>query len=263
MKNNIDEILKDLYALDPTLRERDLDVRAFITAFTNQKPAVVIDANFVKSLRAQLVQPQIVSPYQVSHEWNWWMFRLLPVGAIALLILMLVPDLQNTQTLAPTLAPTEETSLYSTDVAPTAGMAPTAKRVGEQAENFSLMMDSRMATPSDSFTLGEQLPGDVAIVEYATLLQTGFITIHTDVAGEPGTLLGVSSLLPAGQTERVLVSLTTNLVAGDSYIATLYYDDGDAVFMEQTDTLVIEPNSGTILRAPFTVFTVTPVGEDM
>lgn len=261
MENNIDEILKDLYALDPTLKERNLDVRAFITAFANQKPVIAIDANFVKNLRAQLVPSKIVSPYQITHDWNWWMFRLLPVGATLLLILMLIPDLQNSQTLTPTTTQIQETSLYSEDAAPATLEAPAGKRAGGQAENFSLMMDSRMAVPSDSFTLGEQVPGDVAIVAYATLLQEGFITIHTEVAGEPGELLGVSSLLPTGPTERVLVPLSTNLVAGGSYIATLYYDDGDGVFMEQTDTLVIESNSGLILRAPFTVSTVTPAGE--
>lgn len=261
MKNNIDDILKDLYALDPTLSERDLDVRAFISAFAEEKPTVTIDETFVRNLRDTLVQPRIVSPYHTSHEWNWWMFRLLPVGATLLLILMLVPDLQHTQTLTPTTAPTMETSLFVEEGAPTTRMAPSAKQASVQDEDISLMMDSRMVSPGDSFTLGEQNPGDVVLVLNVSLLQEGFIAIHTDVAGEPGTLLGVSSLLAVGQTERVLVSLSKNLVEGTVYQATLYADDGDGVFIEQQDTPVVDPISGTVLRAPFSVFGVTPVGE--
>lgn len=258
MENNINEILGDLYALDPTLKERDLDVRALISTFMEAKPEVTVDATFVANLRARLVQPSVPSPYQSPHPFEWWVFRLAPLGATLLIILMLFPNLEHTQPLTPTLTPTEETSTYSEQFAPTTGMAPTAKQAGGQTDSFSLMMDSRIASQSDSFTLGTQLPGEVVSIQEINVLQSGFVAIHTDNAGEPGALLGVSSLLSPDTRTQIFVPLTTSLVEGGTYFATLYYDDGDGVFEEQKDIPVVEPNSGIMLRAPFTVSRVTP-----
>lgn len=98
MSDIVESIIKDLYELDSTLREREGEVRVIVAALLARKPQVVPDGSFARDLRQALLATDstgvsanigaVASPF----PWQWWTVRLLPFGAVALLFFMLIPS---------------------------------------------------------------------------------------------------------------------------------------------------------------------------
>lgn len=220
MHTNIEIILRELYALDPSLKEHDESIRPFIKSLIETHPPAQVDAAFVTELRARLLERAPESTPTIHHDFAWWMVRLVPMGALALLLLILAPErFSTTPTSVPSAAP---------------GMM---LEVGT-----SLMMVED--TGANSLNIAMQKPGRTFLGDYVTLAMPGFLVVHEDSEGEFGAILGVSELLPGGTSEKIPVTLSRDMKDEETLFAALYADNGDGKFNRETDTPVIDSLSG-------------------
>ena len=93
----------------------------------------------------------------------------------------------------------------------------------------------------------EQTPGRSVTVSIVRLEKPGFVVIYQDAGGTPGAVLGVSNLLPAGETEDaapIILSRTT--ADGEVLHAMLHLDDGDGQF----DAVVDQPARDPVGEGP-------------
>lgn len=256
MHDLLENILNDIYTLDPSLREQEADVRALVLAFLAEKPSVQVDKQFASKLRESLVQSKLVEPNKPQNTLPWWMVYLAPIGVAAVIILMLIPN--RPTSINPTALPVPaimEDSVES-EMVPEFYDAPSAKRSAETGnEDASMMMQmSADSFPSDSFGIGTQMPGQTVLVDFASLTQSGFLVIQNYNNREMGEIIGVSPLLVAGLTEQIEIPLTITTKTDQTFYAVLYYDNGDGVFGEGLDLPVLDA-SGT----PFyQLFSTTP-----
>lgn len=260
----IDSIIADLVTLDESFRDDETELRALIASFIAERPTLAIDPQFIASLRAKLVgNPAHVksrrtlptpSPY-------WWLIRLVPIGALALITLILMPA-QGPNLVTPE-SDTVSVEQYENAPAPTsdvgrtqeAPVTPYAKTLvapsgagGSETASFAATSDQRVVPGNeeriivptgDTLTILSQKVDATFMIESVTLSTPGFIVIRTE--GE-GAIVGVSTLLSLGVSRGVTVPLTGSLRESTSLVATIYHDDGDRQFNEMSDTLVHDAN---------------------
>jgi hypothetical protein len=99
-----------------------------------------------------------------------------------------------------------------------------------------------------------QPPGHSVSVSMVRLKRPGFVVIHEDRAGAPGKILGVSSLLPAGDTENLQpITLSRVTRDGETIYAMLHFDDGDGKFDVANDKAVLDSVGGEPMLMVVTV----------
>jgi hypothetical protein len=252
MPDTFEHMIEDIYTLEPTLREQDAEVRALVSSLVSAKPVVAVDATFVQSLRRELLTNVVPAPKAIPSP---WMMYIAPLGAMAVLILMLVPGyLSNNTVELPTAAPEIMNTELQMDTDDGADM----KRSADVApEGASMMMAPSEESPGyyagDMINVFDQVPGKVVHIESVTLTASGFVVIQSDAAGMPGAVLGVSPMLFAETSNLVEIPLTSDLTIGTTYFATLYHDDGDGVFTLESDYPAIHIHSGAPLMYMFWV----------
>ncbi len=246
-------LIEELYSIDETLREHEAALRALIPILIAERPHVVIDPVFVSMLRARLTvsttetQP-IPSPF--DDRLYSWISRIMPITAIAIFMLILMPPQQTTR-------PPHESGTY---IAPLRESAPAAETYQKQAvptmtpeadlgaENSMLMTESNMV---NSFGVPDALNYLQVSVDTITLTAPSFLTILEDRGGEAGTVIGISPRLPVGYTNRTVITLQQPMRTGAIYHIALYADSGDGVFTPELDTAVIDPDLGREITVPF------------
>ena len=248
MQEPLEVLLEDIYTLEPALRDRDAEVRALIASLQAHKPAIKIDEDFARSLRAKLLAAPTVSPLKNQAILSPWMRYLAPVGVMALLLLILVPGYLGQQT--------PDTALKPATMQSTLAPETSSRSVGS-AEDSMMIMNSADAPliSGDDLMISPQSEGVVVTVESVSLNSPGFVVIATSQTMNQDTIIGTSHLLFAGLNEQIEIPLTAKMVSGQTLFATLYYDNGDGVFDSNSDTLVYDPSG----IAPFErSFTITP-----
>ncbi len=101
---------------------------------------------------------------------------------------------------------------------------------------------------TDAIYVDDQPSGATEVlVGFAVMKDAGFVVIHADDDGVPGTPIGASALLPAGGGEHVTVMLDGELEGGEIYYAVLYRDDGDGTFDAAEDRQVTDASDNVIL----------------
>jgi len=254
MPDRIEHIIEDIYILEPALREQDTEVRALVTSLVSVKPAVAVDDAFVQTLRRELLT-SVPVPKAIPSP---WMMYLAPLGAMAVLVLMLVPGYMTNKTVElPTALPEMMNTEMQMDTEDGVGMKRSADVVPEAA-SMMMMVPSDDYVMSDMITVFDQTPGRVVQVASVTLTAPGFVVIQADGGGVPGAILGVSPILFAETTDSVEISLGVGMTEGVWYFATVYHDDGDAVFTPETDLAVLDAYTGTPLMFMFGAMTVFP-----
>lgn len=84
--------------------------------------------------------------------------------------------------------------------------------------------------------LSGQTAGSGAInITLAALAQSGYVIIHKEENGQPGTIIGASALLTAGSHENVEIAPNFPLVAGEAYYAMIHFDDSDGFYLVDND----------------------------
>ena len=89
---------------------------------------------------------------------------------------------------------------------------------------------SALRVGDNAIVVTEQRPGSTANISLAVLGGDGYVVVHEMMNGELGASIGASALLPKGESESVVVSLSKSLEVGKKYSAMLHLDDGDKVF---------------------------------
>jgi hypothetical protein len=119
----------------------------------------------------------------------------------------------------------------------------------EDADRGQQVPDSSSGTMlagSNAIYVKEQKIGSEAFISFVVLEKPGYVVVHEIAEGKPGKILGMSALLPQGQSKNVTVTLTDALVDGASYAAMPHLDNGDSVFDEVSDTPA-KNNSDTVM----------------
>lgn len=251
MQPSLEQLLADIYALDASLREQDVEVRALVQQLLIEKPVVLVDPAFRARLRAELLKKQPVASPASTSGLPWWLFYAAPIGVTAVLILMLVPEYTKTQApFVPTAVPNVEQADPVADEAMfinAPAEAPSTKRgagMTSESEMSTFGMEADMAI-SDSISIGTQEAGRVVLVESAFLSMPAYVVVQS--VGQPDTVLGMSELLLPGEQLPFAINLQTPLLASGTYEAVVYHDDGDGI----KDTL-------SDMAVSSTFFTVSP-----
>ena len=269
MKHDIDTMLEELYELDPSLRSRG-DLRVVVKALLASRPDARPDPTFIARLRHDLTsRPSSSARPQIIHSPYWWMFRLAPVGVLAVLLLAFVG--QTNRSGFDFEAPSD-----STDSSPTylrvesippmgaGGEAPTSfKATGMSAESAPApSMDSAVTqtTGAISLNVSEQLPGLVVSVDYVELGARGFVVIREGSRDGFGLVLGTSSVLPIGRIEGITILLARPMREDEVFAAVLYADDGDGVYRDGIDEPILDPVLGIPMYAVFGATSATTGG---
>jgi hypothetical protein len=265
-KDTTDILMCELIALDSTFVEKEADMRVLVTLLAEKKPDTNINETFVRDLRAKLLVPHtfpLRSPY---HKMNWWAIHLAPIGVVAILLLILMPNglhyFEEPTTLREETPSIESSAMNVSDDASFSSDAPSAKRApqsndtGESTLNsYSVMemnMDAEILAP-DRFELGVQQPGISISIMSVTLTRPGYVVIHSFGPQGIGPVVGVSPIQNSGTTVGVPVYLRTVTHRGESYYAALYHDNGNGVFSISDDIPVSDPNLGIPTGVEFTI----------
>jgi len=116
-----------------------------------------------------------------------------------------------------------------------------------------------------SVTFGEQRTvGDAITVASVDLPSAGFVVIREDDQGAPGRFLGVSELLPAGNSTDIEVTLDDTLGLSAVMFVSVYIDrdtDGILTLGEDAVDRIAQADDGleVTVGVPITVVPVTPV----
>jgi hypothetical protein len=89
-----------------------------------------------------------------------------------------------------------------------------------------------VATAPVTLTLADQSgDGTSVTVGSVDLPSPGFIAVHSDAGGSPGPVIGVSALLPAGNSSEVVVALDEPLTGAGTVFPMAHIDtDGNGVY---------------------------------
>lgn len=102
-------------------------------------------------------------------------------------------------------------------------------------------------------SIGAVAPGDGEVDITATLIQSGFVTIHKSMGDAPGPIIGSSGLIAVGENTPVTILTSELMEAGLTYVALLHVDNGDEKLVISQDMPVT--SNGVSVRADFKIST--------
>ncbi|MFZ2253293.1 MAG: hypothetical protein WAW13_03960 [Minisyncoccia bacterium] len=248
MKPDIDIIVKEILAENPELALEASALRALVIELSEKQPLVTVDPAFRARLRAELLKGAVTHKEKRS-TLPWWLIYTVPVGVTALLLLVMQPSYTTT--------PIEPTSTDSFDVGPSmmqieggATMkAPNGSNLSREAGFSEDTMAGSAPFSSNDFFTAAFMPNRQAVrFSYLSLSVPAFIS----VSGPEGNVL-VSELILPGEHTNLVLPVIGMITSGADYTATLYYDNGDAVFTEGNEIMALNP-TGT----PISMILVAP-----
>jgi hypothetical protein len=107
---------------------------------------------------------------------------------------------------------------------------------------------SKMMVGSHAVVMTDQKPGKEVVVSAVVLGNPGFVVIHEDTNGQPGPVIGYSSLLSTGETKVIKISLNREVKDGERLYAMLHLDNGDGKFDASTDAPATDVNGDIIFQ---------------
>jgi hypothetical protein len=233
MDQNSEEIVRELLALDPTLKNEEEFVRALVGHMVKTKPFLVPSMALKSIVRAQLLARHALYKKAPVFEWPWWVSYAVPVAFVFVLYISTTPPLG-----VPANVYEKPVSMSSGDLiqsyAKTAEQTPELVRAAaapsaqKAAETVGLTDEPLL---NEVFVL-DQKAGFVVSADLITLNQPGFALVKDSEGGE---ILGVSSLLSAARQGPVVIYLSEETKVGKAYDFQIYIDDGDGVFSEDLD----------------------------
>ena len=125
---------------------------------------------------------------------------------------------------------------------------------GNREKPDSISNSPGLIISNSAIYVTEQTPGTRVSVSIVRLEKPGFVVIHEDAADAPGKILGVSSLLPAGETEN-LPPITLSRATTDevTIYVMLHFDNGDGQFDAADDRPVLDSVDGAPMMIIITV----------
>lgn len=255
--NRIDILITELIELDPNLKQHETELRALVSTLMEKRPSVTIDASFKAKLRERILTQSIraiPSPYA---ELSWWAMRLVPLGAVALLLITLVPgDILQTPTSLEESSIAQDGDMDERDSrilrvesgdAPSGpapafhgGMGGGSGVADDASMESSMSMKMAADTVPAPMTIAPQLPGTSITVDTVTVTNPSFIVVRSYRNDGSEYVVGISPLIMPGTTENVPVYLHEKTHVGQYYMATVYIDNGNRVFTDGEDVPMVD-----------------------
>mgnify|MGYP001586685817 FL=1 len=100
----------------------------------------------------------------------------------------------------------------------------------------------------------DQPAGTTVVTKTVKSEQPGFIAIHVDVNGQPGKVIGNSSLFPAGLNQNIISKVSPSTKAGDVVYAMYHTDaNNNNVYEFPGDDAPIKDSKGNVVMAKITI----------
>ncbi|MEK7583887.1 MAG: hypothetical protein AAB490_01470 [Patescibacteria group bacterium] len=104
--------------------------------------------------------------------------------------------------------------------------------------------------------------GTLVLIERVVFAEPGFVVLRDDLFGEPGVIVGMSGLLPAGETKGVVIESLQASPGESTFFAMLYVDDGNGRFKQLEDSQLVDADEKPIM-AMFTMQNAGGVQPDV
>lgn len=116
------------------------------------------------------------------------------------------------------------------------------KNTRDRVENEGATNGFRLG--ANAIYVSDQIPGREVLVGFAALGEPGFVVIREVDDGTSRGIVGVSGLVPAGESGNVPpIVLSREARHGETLVAVLYRDDGDGVFNPSKDLPTTDDNN--------------------
>lgn len=250
MKPDIDIIVKDLLAQNPDLEIEAGVLRVLVADMIAQQPTVNIDPAFRARLRAELTRRAPASK-EKRLALPWWLVYTVPFGVAAMLFLVI----QSPQPVMPPVVPANtsidsntNTDSAATEVAPAMmqadmemsagkrGGMPTDDAAGTSAGLADEAMMYQMPVDAHDSFAADFTP-DRKAVRFSSVSVSAPAFVH--ITGERGGSL-TSNLIMPGEHTNLFVPMGRTATRGETYTATLYYDNGDGMFLPAEDVMAYD-----------------------
>jgi len=127
---------------------------------------------------------------------------------------------------------------------------------GTQLADSDRVQDSGMRVEDNAVVVDDQRPGSAVTVAEVYLAAPGYVVIHE----ASGAILGSSTLLPAGRSNDVQVTLNRPTKENETLNAMLHFEkNADRTFQASTDTPV-ESRLGGPIMGTFMITSSAPEG---
>jgi hypothetical protein len=227
-----EELLKEIFELAPDLQAKENEVRTLVFSMLEQKPLIVPDVMMRAVVRTRLLARFETDIKSIKSPWTDWLWYLAPVGAAAVIILMMIPNYQGQP--APYLPLPESDPVIRSGGARTMNDGNLTMPVSESAAKMeSFEADSAANYGTFSIDLSPQKAGSLAKIGGVVSDSPVFVGVHVVGVDEP---LGVSKLILPGDTAPFTISLNAPMRVGGNYEVVLWVDNGDGVFNKLVDT---------------------------
>jgi len=115
-------------------------------------------------------------------------------------------------------------------------------------ENESQDADTMlMRLEGNAIYVADQKPGKEIKATVVNLKSPGYVVVHEVDNGKPGKVVGNSDLLPAGEHQKVSITLGSSYEDGAKLIAMLHVDDGDSSFDAAKDAPAQDESGQTVM----------------
>lgn len=111
---------------------------------------------------------------------------------------------------------------------------------------------TEVAITENSVTANDQGPGESVTVASVELVDSGYVVVHEDGGGKPGSVIGNSELL-SGRNSDVVVSLSRSTLEEEVLYAMLHSDDGDGVYEFPGEDAPLKDDSGVVVLSKFSI----------
>lgn len=251
------EILEELYELDPDLRAHAAVLPRLIEALSERRPTVAINPTFVADLRASLLtyKPVVAANSTPTlSPFFWWCTRLAPVGVALALFVALLPEktVAPTEPLMPFVPPQAK---EAGDVPPTTGDEGTMMRTElfstepatDAVSTESMMTMDAMDVSTTPLLVAPPLAStsDLTITSL-TLAEPGWVVVYEDAGGALGATLH-TSLLTAGTYTDLTLPLGRSLTYPELVTVVVYTAADSTGFSVAEEVIQIDPTSGVPL----------------
>lgn len=112
--------------------------------------------------------------------------------------------------------------------------------------------NGQVAVMEDSIFVANQKPGRFVNVGRAALSKKGFVTIHKEEEGAPGSIIGFGNLLNTGESRNFSVTLNRKSVVGESFYAMIHWDNDNGAFNPAEDAMATD-KAGNLVMAKFMI----------
>jgi hypothetical protein len=237
-----EQLLKEIFALEPDLRAKESEVRALVFSMLEHKPVIVPDLMMKAVVRARLIAQFETNNKSIKSPWIDWLWYAAPIGAAAVVILMMVPSYYGPS--VPYLTPSPVAPVIRSGGVEAMSAPSQTVPVGESAAKMEAMQEEADTSSSDmrafgtmsapSIDLPNQKAGNIVRINGVFSELPVFVAVYVSGSVDP---VGLSKLIMPGDTAPFVIGLSVPIRVGGNYEVVVFADNGDGSFSKLTDNM--------------------------